>query len=194
MHCAFLDFVLLTRLLFLQDSINQLGRSSDYLDYDAVRDSILKEGNNSDIDWVRPVVDRLNLSVFTNAVWSDKEKYGEAIYAYFSLLVPKQLHDRDDVIDMFLNMVTRRQILKAPWPTDQHEIQGVVNNMKEEIEEDLEDEDQWLCQRVLDAFNKKYEHVCCYDTGPNGMFFIILLVRWIRCQGRIWITWPNPNA
>ncbi|CDH59799.1 predicted protein [Lichtheimia corymbifera JMRC:FSU:9682] len=147
----------------VENSINQLGRGSDYLDYDTVCTSIQKEGN-SDTDWVRPVVDRLNLSVFTNAVWSDTQRYDEAIDAYFSLVVPKQLHDRDDVIDMFLNMVMRRQIIKAPWPTDQHEIQGVVNTMKERIEDDLEYEEQWLCQRVLDAFNKKYEHV---DTMPK---------------------------
>lgn len=185
-NVLFLTLSFLTCPLFFQDSCNKLNRgTSSYLDPIAVGGFILREGSR-DIDWVWPVVDRLNLSFFTSVVWSNSGSYDEAISVFFQLLVPEHLHDRDEVIDMFLDLVTRRKLGEKGWPTDEYTMQEVVNKMKEDIENDMEDEDQSLRERVLNAFNKRYGHVCCYDRDPNGVFFIILLVRWIRCHGMIW--------
>ncbi|CDS03511.1 hypothetical protein LRAMOSA00913 [Lichtheimia ramosa] len=132
---------------------------SDYPDPNTVRNSIFSE-NINDLDWVEPAVDRLNVAMFTKDVWSNNVQYDEAIANFFQLLIPRELHDQDDIVDLFIDIVTRWAVDETRWPIAMHTTKDVVNDkVRERIESDLKDEDPLLYQRILDAFGARFEQL-----------------------------------
>lgn len=173
MHCACPSpFVLYHVLLILFEACSEkISVPSDYLDPNTVRNSIFSE-NINDLDWVEPAVDRLNVAMFTKDVWSNNVQYDEAIANFFQLLIPRELHDQDDIVDLFIDIVTRWAVDETRWPIAMHTTKDVVNDkVRERIESDLKDEDPLLYQRILDAFGARFEQVCYNDRDRKATLF-----------------------
>lgn len=127
---------------------------------------------SNDLDWVEPAVDRLNVAMFTKDVWSNNVQYDEAIANFFQLLIPRELHDQDDIVDLFIDIVTRWAVDETRWPIAMHTTKDVVNDkVRERIESDLKDEDPLLYQRILDAFGARFEQVCYNDRDRKATLF-----------------------
>ena len=125
----------------------------------AARDLTLSEGIR-DQGWVQKATHLLNVAIFTAALWSDTD-YDAAISNFFPMLIPKEIHDHDDIIDMFLEMVARWVTVGMRQTIKDRTTREVINKTKGRIEIDMMNEDEVLCQRVMDALIKKYQHVCC---------------------------------
>lgn len=113
----------------------------------------------SDLDWVQCTAHRMNLAIFTTALWSNTD-YAAATTTFFQVLIPKQLHARDDIIDVYMDVVARWAVVDIRHTIDKHTTRDVINKMKARINSDLRDEGRLLRRRVYDAFMKKYGHVC----------------------------------
>lgn len=105
----------------------------------------------------------MNVAVCTMAMWSINVQYDEVISNFFSLLIPKQLHDRDGIIDSFLDAVAIWTIADTRWPIDTHTTTYVVTIVKQRIKEDLK------CQKILNAFDARFEHVCFNNRDRKAM-------------------------
>lgn len=124
----------------------------------SARDLALANGIN-DLDWVQSTVHRMNVAIFTTALWS-KSDYAAATNTFFPVLIPKQLHGRDDIIDVYLDTVARWAVVDIRHTIDKHTTRDVIDKMKARIMSDLRDESRPLCQRVYDIFMKTYGFVC----------------------------------
>lgn len=171
MYCACPSpFALYHVLLILFEACSEkISVPNDYLDPSTVRNSIFS-GNINDLDWVEPAVDRMNVAMFTKDVWSNNVQYDEAIANFFQLLIPRELHDQDDIVDLFIDIVTRWAVDETRWPIAMHTTKDIVNDkVRERIESDLKDEDPLLYQRILDAFGARFEQVCYNDRDRKVM-------------------------
>lgn len=111
-----------------------------------------------DLDCVQLTVHRMNLALFTTSLWSNTD-YDGSVSNFFSMLIPKQLHDRDDTIDLFLEIVARWTVVSIRWTINQQTAQDIIDRMRRRINIELKDEDPVLIQKVKDAFMKRYGHV-----------------------------------
>lgn len=89
----------------------------------------------------------------------------------FQLLIPKQLNDRDDIIDLFLDAVATWTIADTRWPIDKHTTTDAVTIIKQRIKEDLKCQSPLLCQKLLNAFDARFEHVCFNNRDQKAMSF-----------------------
>ncbi|CDS03516.1 hypothetical protein LRAMOSA00918 [Lichtheimia ramosa] len=133
-------------------------RTISYIDHKAIRDLTVSE-NINDLDWVEPAVDRLNVAVCTMAMWSNNVQYDEVISNFFSLLIPKQLHDRDGIIDSFLDAVAIWTIADTRWPIDTHTTTYVVTIVKQRIKGDRKCQSPLLFQKIFNALDARFEHL-----------------------------------
>lgn len=105
------------------------------------------------------------------AMWSNNVQYDEVISNFFSLLIPKQLHDRDGIIDSFLDAVAIWTIADTRWPIDTHTTTYVVTIVKQRIKGDRKCQSPLLFQKIFNALDARFEHVCFHDRDQKAMSF-----------------------
>lgn len=174
-HCALYVVPSLTLPfghIFFEVYRNKLPRISIYIDFDALIMPLICEGvRDQDMDWVLRTVLRANIAFFTNAVWSDDDdRYDEAI-SNFQIIMPLDILFRQDIIDMFLEMVARWAVVDSRSTINQCTTKDLVNKMRARIEMAMKD-GLFVRVMVLQAFEKKYGCVRIWKRSKsNALFF-----------------------
>lgn len=99
-----------------------------YLDYFRIRRKV----GTDNVIWLQRAIQRINLAIFTAAIWNDDtQDLEEACKDYFTKVIPRSIECTDKVVDAYLEIriqLAYRKILARMETTEEVDAMQVINS------------------------------------------------------------------